>query len=158
MENVEIKSVINRCSLNELSVEDQKLLKMAIKATDNSYAPYSKFHVGAALRLDDGTTIIGANQENAAFPAGLCAERSAIFAANAQFPERKIIALAIAARNDDGLTTEPVAPCGTCRQVMLEVETRYKQPIRILLYGTNGIFVMNSVRQILPLQFTSDSL
>lgn len=158
MENVEIKSVINRCSLNELSVEDQELLKMAIKATDNSYAPYSKFHVGAALRLDDGTTIIGANQENAAFPAGLCAERSAIFAANAQFPERKIIALAIAARNDDGLTTEPVAPCGTCRQVMLEVETRYKQPIRILLYGTNGIFVMNSVRQILPLQFTSDSL
>lgn len=158
MENVEIKSVINRCSLNELSVEDQELLKMAIKATDNSYAPYSKFHVGAALRLDDGTTIIGANQENAAFPAGLCAERSAIFAANAQFPERKIITLAIAARNDDGLTTEPVAPCGTCRQVMLEVETRYKQPIRILLYGTNGIFVMNSVRQILPLQFTSDSL
>lgn len=158
MENLELKSIISKCSLDELSLKDQELVKQAIKATDNSYAPYSKFHVGAALRLNDGTTIIGANQENAAFPAGLCAERSAIFAANAQHPDKKIIALAIAAKNDDGITANPVAPCGTCRQVMLEVETRYKQPIRIMLYGTEGIYVMDSVKHILPLQFTSESL
>ena len=129
-----------------------------MKATDNSYAPYSNFRVGAAVLMDNGVIYIGANQENAAYPLGLCAERTAIFAANAQHPKNKIVALAIAARNKDGFCKVPVAPCGSCRQVMLEVETRYKQPIKILLYGSEAVYVVDSVKEILPLQFTSDSL
>ena len=110
--------------MEELSEEEQKLIELAKKATDNSYSPYSHFRVGAALRLDDGTEIIGANQENAAFPVTLCAERTAIFAAQAQYPEHAVMQLAIAARNENGFMPMPTAPCGSCRQVILEVENR----------------------------------
>lgn len=158
MEQLELKSTLFKCTMEELSEDEQKLVKKAMKATDNSYAPYSKFNVGAAVLMDNGATYMGANQENAAFPSGLCAERTAIFAANAQHPKNKILALAIAAKNSDGFTALPVAPCGACRQVMLEVETRYQQPMKILLYGTEGIYVVNTIKDILPLQFTSDSL
>lgn len=158
MENIKHVCNILKCSIDELSEVEQKLIHKAIKATDNSYAPYSKFSVGAAVLMDNGVTYIGANQENAAFPSGLCAERTAIFAANAQHPKNKIVALAIAAKNDEGFTKLPVSPCGACRQVILEVETRYKQPIKILLYGEDGIFVVDSIKEILPLQFTSSSL
>jgi cytidine deaminase len=105
--------------------------------------------------LENGEVLPGCNQENAAFPAGLCAERSAIFAAGAQYPEVPITMLAIAARNTKGeLTEEPVSPCGTCRQVLIETETRHGQSIRILLYGKRCIYVMEGIRNLMPLSFT----
>lgn len=158
MKDIEIKSTIHKYAFDELAEEDKKLLQKAMKATDNSYAPYSKFRVGAAVLMDNGVTYIGANQENAAYPSGLCAERTAIFAANAQHPKNKIVALAIAARNENGFTNIPVSPCGQCRQVILEVETRYEQPIKILLYGTDAVYIVDSVKEILPLQFIAESM
>ena len=131
---------------------------MAREATQNSYAKYSRFYVGAALRLQDGRIVKGANQENAAFPSGLCAERTAIFAAQANDPEQPIIALAIAARNDHGFTQEPVTPCGSCRQVMLEIEDRYQSPVKILLYGTRGIYVLKSTKDLMPLCFVDENM
>ncbi len=158
MKKIEIKSDIEFLQMEELSEEDRFLVESAIKATDNSYAKYSNFHVGAALLLDDGSVVIGANQENAVFPLGLCAERTAIFAAQAHYPERSILKLAIAAKNQNGLMSKPVSPCGSCRQVILEMEERYNQPIRILLYGTDGVYAVNSVKDLLPLCFVEDSM
>ena len=146
------------CQMDELSNEDQQLVKAAIAATANSYARYSNFNVGAALRLSDGSIVIGANQENAAFPSGLCAERSAIFAAQSQQPEHAITALAIAAKNVNGLMPDPVSPCGACRQVILEMEDRYKRPVRILLYGTRGIYCIDSVKDLMPLSFVDENM
>lgn len=155
MKLLEIKSSIYQCQMDELPAADQQLLQSAIAATSRSYAPYSHFHVGAALLLADGTVLMGCNQENAAFPSGLCAERSAIFAAGAQFPDVPPVALAVAARNTTGaLTSEPVSPCGTCRQVIIETETRYKRPLRILLYGQDRVFVMDGISNLMPLSFT----
>lgn len=155
MKDLELKIQIRECQLDELSPEEQQLVAKAIASTDNSYAKYSHFHVGAALLLENGVVLPGCNQENAAFPAGLCAERSAIFAAGAQYPDVAVTTLAIAARNPQGeLTEEPVSPCGTCRQVMIETETRYERPIRILLYGRRRIFVMDGIRHLMPLSFT----
>ena len=158
MKEETITAKIRICQIDELSDEEQKLIELAKNATNNSYSPYSHFRVGAAIRLDDGTEIIGANQENAAFPVTLCAERTAIFAAQAQYPEHSVVQLAIAARNEEGFTSSPIAPCGSCRQVILEVENRYKQPIRIYLYGTEGIYVIESIKDILPLTFDSESM
>ena len=146
------------CQLEELADDDRQLVEKAIGATQNSYAPYSNFHVGACLRLADGREVIGANQENAVFPLGLCAERTAIFAAQAQRPDQPIVKLAIAARNESGFMANPVSPCGSCRQVILEMEERYNQPIRILLYGTNGVYLIDSVRDLLPLCFIDGSM
>ncbi len=155
MKDLELKIQIQECQLDELTPMEQTLVEMAIEATSRSYAKYSKFHVGACLLLNDNTVMMGCNQENAAFPAGICAERSAIFAAGAQHPSLPVKMLAIAARDTNGeLTEEPVSPCGTCRQVMIETETRFKQPIRILLYGKNRIYVMDGIRNLMPLSFT----
>ena len=141
--------------LEELPKEEQKLVQMAIEATDRSYANYSKFHVGAALLLENGEIIIGCNQENAAFPAGICAERTAIFAAGAQYPDVGVKMLAIAARGTDGeLTDEPTGPCGACRQVILESETRAGGPMKILLYGKKCVYVMDGIETLLPLCFS----
>lgn len=142
----------------ELNGEDQSLIEAAIKATDNSYADYSHFHVGAAVRLSDSTIVIGANQENAAFPSGLCAERTAIFAAQAQYPKLAVEALAIAAKNSDGILSQPVTPCGSCRQVVLQIEVRYHHPVEILLYGSQRIFRFHSIRDLLPFCFVDDSM
>ncbi len=158
MKTIDIHIKIRFCQLDELSAEDQELVQAAIKATDNSYSPYSNFRVGAAIRLADGSIVLGANQENAAFPSGLCAERTAIFAAQAQRPDQSILCLAIAARSAEGLLSEPVTPCGSCRQVMTEIEDRYKRPMRVLLYGTNGVYVMDSVKDLMPLSFVSENL
>lgn len=158
MKKKTITANITVCQIEELSKDERNLIESAKKATDNSYSPYSHFRVGAALRLDDGSVIIGANQENAAFPVTLCAERTAIFAAQSQYPERSIKQLAIAARNDDGFMPFPTAPCGSCRQVILEVENRYNQPIRLYLYGTDCVYVIESIKDILPLNFDSDSM
>lgn len=158
MKDIKLEINIQYCQFDELSEEDRELVSMAREATQNSYAKYSRFYVGAALRLQDGRIVKGANQENAAFPSGLCAERTAIFAAQANYPEQPIIALAIAARNDHGFTQEPVTPCGSCRQVMLEIEDRYQSPVKILLYGTRGIYVLKSTKDLMPLCFVDENM
>lgn len=144
--------------LSELSEVEQNLVRMAMAATENSYANYSHFHVGAACLLADGTTVIGANQENAAFPSGLCAERSAIFAAQSNYPQQPITTLAIAAKNEHGFLKSPISPCGACRQVILEIEDRYKQPVRILLYGEKGTCCFHSVKDLLPFSFVDANM
>lgn len=153
MEKLNIQSDIKFCSVGELSVDDMRLVTIAMDSTKNSYSPYSKFKVGAAVRLSDGTIIRGANQENAAFSVTICAERSAIFAAQANHPELPITAIAIAACNEQGFTNEPIAPCGTCRQAMVEIEQKYGTPLHILLYGQKGVYVMDSIRNLMPLSF-----
>ena len=140
---------------DELPPAEQALVQKAIDATNNSYARYSNFHVGAACLLENGNVVIGANQENAAFPSGLCAERTAIFAAQANHPDQPITTLAIAARNVNGLLKSPISPCGACRQVMVETEKRSKQPMEVLLYGTNETLIFHSAADLLPLVFDS---
>ena len=155
MKNLELKTTICEYQLEELSQQEQHLIQLAIAATSRSYAPYSHFHVGAALLLNNGVEVMGCNQENAAFSAGLCAERSALFAAGAQYPDVPVKMLAIAARTSDGeLQAEPISPCGVCRQAIIETETRYKQPVRILLYGCNKIYVVDGIQQLMPLSFS----
>lgn len=158
MKNKKINIAFIECDIDELSAEDRELVEAAKKATGNSYAKYSHFCVGAAVRLANGSIILGANQENAAFPSGLCAERSALFGAGAQYPDQKVLALAIAAKNADGFTAEPVSPCGACRQVMKGTEERFNNSMRILLYGTRGIYVIDGASNLLPLSFISSSL
>ena len=154
MEQLELKSVITACQMDELSPADQHLMSLAIEATQRSYAPYSHFHVGAAVRLENGKTVIGCNQENAAYPSGLCAERTALFAAGAQYPDTAVEVLAIAARGSDGeLTEEPTGHCGSCRQVIIESETRAKHPIRILIYGRRCVYIIDGIRSLMPLTF-----
>ena len=155
MQELELKSLIKVCKMDELSSDEQHLIEMAIEATQRSYAPYSKFHVGAAVRLDNGVEIAGCNQENAAYPSGLCAERTALFFAGAQYPDTGILMLAIAARGTDGeLTEEPTGPCGACRQVIIESESRAGHPIHILLYGRKYIYVIEGIRPLMPLTFS----
>ena len=158
MKEILLTSKIQFCTLEELPEDEQKLIEKAKEATNNSYAPYSHFFVGAAVRLNDGTEFVGCNQENAAYPATVCGERTAIFAAQAHCPQVPIRLLAIAARNEAGFTPDPVSPCGVCRQVILETEERFQQPVRILLYGTNGVYVVESIRQLLPLCFVESSM
>jgi cytidine deaminase len=141
--------------MDELTAEERSLIEQAIEGTNRSYSPYSHFRVGAALKLQNGVTFIGCNQENAAFPAGICAERSALFAAGAQYPDEPVVMLAIAARNEEGVFTElPVSPCGPCRQVLIETETRFQHPVRILLYGQRCVYVVEGIKELMPLSFT----
>ena len=158
MKQIDINIKIGVCQLEELSADEQALIKTAIEATKNSYSPYSHFSVGAALLLENGEMVMGANQENAAYPSGLCAERSAIFAAQSQQPEQPITTLAIAASNDEGLLKDPITPCGACRQVILEMEDRYKRPVRILLFGARAVYAVNSVKDLLPLSFVDANM
>lgn len=141
-------------SIDELSAADVELIEEARQATYRSYAPYSHFSVGAAVRLADGTLLSGSNQENVAYPSGLCAERTTLFYANARYPELAVCTLAIAARGTDGnFLPQPIPPCGACRQVMLEMQNRHHQPLRILLYGTEGVYELARVEDLLPLTF-----
>lgn len=158
MKTINLNIAIKHCQLDELSVADRELIEQAMKATDNAYAEYSHFYVGAALRLANGRIVIGANQENAAFPSGLCAERTAVFSAQANFPDQSIEALALVARNDNGLIDNPVTPCGACRQVLLGVEERYGLPMRILMYGKSGVYSVVSAKDLLPLSFVDSSM
>jgi cytidine deaminase len=158
MKEFELKSKVKEYAYEELNEADRQLIDAAKAATEKSYAPYSAFHVGAAVRLVDGTTVTGNNQENAAYPSGLCAERTTLFYANAQYPDVAVDTLAIAARTENGFLAEPVPPCGACRQVILECEHRYKHPVRILLYGTQGIYEVDSVGALLPFQFVAESM
>lgn len=141
-------------SVGELPAADAALVRAAIEAASGAYAPYSHFSVGAALRMSDGHIVVGANQENAAYPSGLCAERTAIFAASAQYPDRRDYeALAIVGKDGGGRLCE-ASPCGACRQVLLEYEQRQRHPLRILCYtGNGGVRVVESVKDLLPFGF-----
>ena len=155
MKELEIRPKIWEAQMDDLTADERSLIELAIEGTNRSYSPYSHFRVGAALKLQNGVTVIGCNQENAAFPSGICAERSALFAAGAQYPDQPVVMLAIAARNEDGVFTEhPVSPCGPCRQVLIETETRFHHPVRILLYGQRCVYVVDSIKQLMPLSFT----
>lgn len=158
MKELNIKTTILSYQWDELSKEDQELLQAAKDMTKNSYSPYSQFQVGAAVRLADGHVIKGCNQENAAYPSGLCAERTTLFAANANFPTTPVMSLAIACHTQGHFTENPGAPCGACRQVMLETEHRYNQPMRVLLYGEKATYVFKSASDLLPIGFFAEDL
>ncbi|MDA3954982.1 MAG: cytidine deaminase [Bacteroidales bacterium] len=155
----EIKSVlVDYNSPAELNEDMQNLMQKAKEAAEKAYAPYSNFKVGAAVLLENNEIIEGSNQENAAYPSGLCAERVAIFYANSQYPNIKIKAIAITASTKDGFVEDPIPPCGSCLQVMLESEQRANKPIKVLLYGTNKITIAEDIKQFLPVYFNKDML
>jgi len=145
-------------SPEELNAADQELVIKAKEAAKMAYAPYSRFMVGAAIRLESGRIVHGSNVENAAFPSGICAERTAIAAAVSNYPDDKPVALAIAAMTDEGFTSQPVSPCGNCRQVIAEEEVRSEKQIRIILSGRDRIRVLESIGSLLPLQFSRENL
>lgn len=158
MKDLTIKSTIKVYQYDELTAEDKKLIDESIEATKRSYAPYSHFSVGAAALLDNGVTVTGTNQENAAYPSGLCAERTTLFYANSQYPQSAVKTLAIAARTEKDFINTPIPPCGACRQVILETEKRYNTPIRILLYGKECIYLVEGISDLLPLSFDASAL
>lgn len=155
----EIKSiVVDYNSPAELNDELQNLIQKAKNAAEKAYAPYSEFRVGAAVLLENNEIIEGNNQENAAYPSGLCAERVAIFYANSKYPNIEIKAIAITAITKDGFIKLPIPPCGSCLQVMLESEQRANKPIQVLLFGTNKITVAENIKQFLPIHFNKEML
>lgn len=159
MKELNLHIGIHIYTYEELDAADRELIDAAREATHRSYAPYSHFSVGAAARLADNTVVCGSNQENAAYPSGLCAERTTLFYANSRYPDQAVTTLAIAARNERGeFLDDPIPPCGACRQVMLETEVRYRQPMRILLYGRKGIYEVKKVGDLLPLSFDASAM
>lgn len=158
MKDLNITAAIKVYTFDELSNEDKELINAAKESTKNSYVPYSHFAVGAAARLANGTIVQGSNQENAAYPSGLCAERTTLFYANSQYPNQAVETLAVAAFNKGDFLESPISPCGGCRQVMLETQNRFKKPMRILLYGKKEIYELNSVGDLLPLSFDASSM
>ena len=156
MTSKEIRIVYNEYeSLDQLELRDRELAQAAIEATKGSYAPYSNFNVGAAVRLDNGEIIKGSNQENAAYPSGICAERTAMFYASANYPENAMTAIAITASQNGTLCDNPATPCGSCRQVMAQYQTKGGQPMEILLVGGKKIWKFGKVDDVLPLIFDS---
>jgi cytidine deaminase len=140
-------------NVKALAPADSALLREAIEATKNAYAPYSKFNVGAAVLLDNGEIIHGSNQENAAYPSGLCAERVALFYANSRYPNVAIKAIAINSTVNGKENNDPVYPCGDCRQVLLECENRFGKPIKVIMGSASKIQVVHSIKDLLPLCF-----
>ncbi len=145
--------VTEYASLNEMLEKDILLANKAVYAAGNAYAPYSGFSVGAALILKNGDIITGNNQENAAYPSGLCAERVALFYAGSQFKDNAIISMAVAAFKDGEMTDEPISPCGGCRQVFAEYEHRFLAPFTLILLGKNRIYKFHKSTLLLPLGF-----
>ncbi len=158
MQNKTIETKISIYKFNELNSDQQVLINKAKEQVLNAYAPYSGFDVGAAILLDNGEIVTGSNQENSAYPSGLCAERVAMFYANSQYPNVSVKSIAIAAYTNGKFLPEPITPCGSCRQVLLETEMRFKKNIEILLYGTKKIFKIENAVQLLPLCFEKKSL
>jgi cytidine deaminase len=141
-------------TVQELPKDIQNLMQEAVIIRKKAYAPYSKFNVGAALLLDNGKIILGSNQENAAFPSGLCAERVAIFQAGSIYPEAKILKMAISAASENSTTSAPIPPCGSCRQSIAEYEIKQNTPIEIYFMGEIGsIYKSDSLKNLLPLLF-----
>jgi cytidine deaminase len=146
-------------SLNELTSDVQDLMHQAIEIRKNAYAPYSKFRVGCALLLDNGKVILGSNQENAAYPSGLCAERVAIFYSGSNYPNAKILKMAISATSDLTSNTTPIPPCGSCRQSIAEYEMNQDLPIEMYFMGEFGeIYKSNSLKNLLPFTFDKNFL
>ncbi len=160
MKKKEFKIVVTEFSgAEELPEKDRQLLQEAAKSAEKSYAPYSEFHVGAAVLLENGEIILGSNQENAAYPAGLCAERVALFYANSKYPGVAVKALAISAHADHFIIDKPISPCGTCRQVIAETENRQQSKIKILMQGETGpVNVTEGIENLLPLTFYEEKL
>ena len=156
MTNKEIKIAYQEFqSLEELEAKDKELAQAAVEATELAYAPYSKFNVGAAVLFEDGVIIKGSNQENAAYPSGLCAERTALFDASASRPDKAMTAIAIAAAQNGALCETPATPCGACRQVMAQYQLKSGLPMMVLLVGAHKIWKFEKVDDLLPLIFDS---
>ena len=156
MTNKEIKIAYQEYEqVDQLDPQDRQLAQAAIEAIAGSYAPYSNFNVGAAVLLDDGQVVKGANQENAAYPSGLCAERTALFYAGANMPDKAVVAIAIAAGQNGELCSRPVTPCGACRQVMAQYQLKGGKPMTIILVGKDRIWRFSKVEDILPFIFDS---
>lgn len=155
--------IIKEYAFDELTAEDRELVEAAKESTRNAYAPYSRFHVGAAIRMETGEIVCGANQENAAFSSGTCAERSACFYAGANHPGVKMVKIAIAAWSkadgpedatfEECFQARPISPCGSCRQSLLEYEKLFG-PMEVILYGREVVYVFPSVASLLPFCFT----
>lgn len=155
MKKIDIVIPVNVATFDELSESDRRLVTLAREATYRSYAPYSKFRVGAAIQLDNGETVVGCNQENVAYPSGTCAERTACYYAHATYPEAKFQTIAIAARDTDGeFVSDPIAPCGACRQALLEYETLAGHDVRVILTGMDELYILPSVKSLLPFAFS----
>ena len=150
--NIHIEEYEN---VNELPEREQELVNQALGIIPNSYAPYSEFRVGAAVLLDNNEIVPGSNQENAAYPTGLCAERVALFYANSNYPGVPVKSIAIAASTNDGVTDDPIYPCGSCRQALMEIENLHNAPIRVLMIGRKKLQAVNSIHDLLPLSFDS---
>jgi len=145
--------------ITDLNAEDKELLEKAWKACDSAYAPYSKFNVGAAVLLANGEIVCGNNQENAAYPSGLCAERVAMYYASAQYPGVAMKAIAVAVKSDTVQLTEPASPCGSCRQVMAEYENLYHTELRVILGSPHTkIQILQGINNLLPLTFYAEGL
>ena len=142
-------------SVDEMLPEDRELAAEAVKAMEGAYAPYSHFHVGAAVRMSNGQIVRGANQENAAFPSGLCAERTAMFSASARYPDKDMLGIAIAGGVMGRLAKEPVTPCGACRQVMAQYQAKSGKPMSVIMMSSDRILKFEKVDDILPLIFNS---
>jgi cytidine deaminase len=145
-------------NIEELNDSDRELILAARDSAEKAYAPYSKFRVGAAIRLESGRIVKGANVENAAFPSGICAERSALANSVSNYSEDKPVAIAIASMTSEGITENIPSPCGNCRQVIAEEESRIGDKIRIILSGKNKTVIIDSISDLLPLQFTKENL
>lgn len=158
MDKFKIEIEVLSAKPEELSDEEKMLGRRALSASERSYSPYSGFSVGAAALLDDGTVVEGCNIENCAYPSGLCAERVTMFYVSSRWPDRKVVKLCIAARDNSGkVTSMPVTPCGACRQVLLEAENRQKSPIKLILWGSMRTYICNSISDLMPLAFVLDS-
>jgi cytidine deaminase len=152
-------TILEFASAEELSSEDQHLILMAREAAEVAYAPYSNFQVGAALMLENGKCVKGCNQENVAYPSGLCAERVAVFASYAQYPGIVMNTIAITAKSKNFIVDNPITPCGSCRQVLAEYEHLQGSPIRVILTGETGkVLVIQKIEDILPLSFKEEKL
>ncbi|MDT0294013.1 cytidine deaminase [Mesonia ostreae] len=146
-------------NIEELPPQVKFLMKEAQAIRDQAYAPYSKFKVGAAIQLEDDIIVTGSNQENAAYPSGLCAERTAIFYAGSQYPNKKVKAMAICVKSSSKVVTKPIAPCGACRQAIAEYEVKQDQPIEIYFMGEEGkIIKAKALLDLLPLAFDASFL
>lgn len=163
MKEIKLETLVKECSLEELSAADRELVEAAKWMVRTSYVPYSRFHVGAAIRLADGTIVRGSNQENAAYPSGMCAERTACYQAGALHPGVPFEKIAIAAWSDTGkafglrreeyFQKEPISPCGACRQALLEYEKLAGKPVEVILYGRDKTYIFPSVASLLPFCF-----
>jgi cytidine deaminase len=159
MKKLDLKIFLYEYNIQELDKTDIHLLEKARQACNNAYAPYSNFYVGAAVLLTDGSIILGSNQENAAYPSGLCAERTAVFAASSNHPGQSIEAIAVAAYKQGSSVFVPVSPCGACRQVLLEYEAKQQTSVRFIMLGENNkVYISPSISNLLPAQFSFHQL